>query len=135
MQRLWAPWRKTYIRKKKPAKGCIFCAALRSPRRKDPETLLLFRSQHSFVILNRYPYINGHLMVVPNRHLADLEKLSDRERLDLMGKVGGAGIAGHFHLHVVPRWLGDTNFMPLLTETKVISDFLQSTYRELVRAL
>ena len=156
MKRLWAPWRKSYVLGGKRQKGCFFCEDSRAPLKKDPLHLVLYRSQHSFVVLNRYPYTNGHVMLVPNRHVATMEKLNDRERLDILklldlsmellrrsfhpegfnvgmnlGRSGGAGIPGHVHLHVVPRWNGDTNFMPVLTGTKVISDSLESTYHRL----
>ncbi|MBI2167108.1 MAG: HIT domain-containing protein [Candidatus Omnitrophica bacterium] len=159
MERLWAPWRKTYIRNKKVS-GCVFCRALQASPKKDPENFILLRSSHNFIILNRYPYISGHLMVVPNRHVDSLEKLGDRARLDFLalldqglaalkralkpqgfnvglnlGRVGGAGVRKHIHLHLVPRWGGDTNFMPLLAGTRVLSDTLRSTYKELVNAL
>ncbi len=163
MERLWAPWRKAYVRpyiKKKEPHGCLFCRVRSAPARKDAANLVVLRSTHSFIILNRYPYNNGHLMVVPNRHLASIEGLKDPERLDLLrlldrslgglhkmlkaggfnvglnlGRVSGAGVVDHVHLHVVPRWEGDTSFMPIFSGTKVISDSLKETYRELARAL
>jgi len=160
MKLLWAPWRKIYIASEVQTKGCFFCKDLRSPTARDPENHLLHRSRHAFILLNRFPYTNGHLMVAPNRHVSSLEKLSDAERLDFLrlsdlsttllkrtlkpqgfnlginlGRVAGAGIPGHVHLHIVPRWKGDTNFMPILTGTKVISDSLEATYRELRRSL
>ena len=158
MKRLWAPWRKAYITGQKREKGCFLCRDLRS--KKDSKNRLLRRSRHAFILMNRYPYTNGHLMLVPNRHMASIETLNDEERLDLfqlldvsvrllkkalhphgfnigmnLGRISGAGLPGHLHLHVVPRWEGDTNFMPVLTGTKVISDSLGATYRELCRAL
>ncbi len=160
MDRIWAPWRKKYVTHKKEGKGCLFCRARKSPSKKDQKNLLLHRSSHSFIILNLYPYNNGHLMVAPNRHVATLDRLTDRERLDLLklldvsqrilkkaihpqgfniginlGRTGGAGVPGHIHIHVVPRWGGDTNFMPIIGKTKVISDSLENVYRALSRLL
>lgn len=160
MKSLWAPWRKIYIAGQVRTKGCFFCKDLRASSGQDAKNHLLHRSRHAFVLLNRFPYTNGHLMVAPNRHVPSLEKLSDSERLDFLklidlstalltqvlkpqgfnlginlGRIAGAGIPGHVHLHIVPRWKGDTNFMPILTGTKVISDSLEATYRELSRSL
>lgn len=163
MQRiLWAPWRKKYITttKKKIQKGCLFCRLQAAPPKKDAANLLLHRSSHSFLMLNLYPYNNGHLMAVPNRHVDTLESLKDSEKLDLLtqmdrslaalrkvfhpegfniginlGRSGGAGIPGHVHIHIVPRWNGDTNFMPVIGKTKVISDSLAGTYKTLHRLL
>lgn len=159
MKRLWAPWRKGYVTHKKPGR-CIFCAALRAPSRNDRKHLVLRRSRHGFLILNLYPYNNGHVMVSPNRHVPSFEDLHREEKLDLLslldkatralrkalhprgfnvglnlGRTGGAGFPGHLHLHVVPRWEGDTNFMPVLAGTKVISNSLQDVYEMLSRAL
>lgn len=160
MERIWAPWRRGYVIGKRRPSGCLFCRARRAPPKKDSLNFVLRRSPAAFLILNRYPYTNGHLMVVPNRHVSSLEQLKDRERLDLLrlldqalallrqalhphgfniginlGRIGGAGIPGHAHLHVVPRWAGDTNFMPVLTGSKVISDSLEATYRQLRQVL
>lgn len=160
MNRIWAPWRKGYILGQRRTRGCFFCQDRRSSPKKDRKNLLLYRSRYNFLLLNRYPYTNGHLMLAPNRHVPSLEHLEDQERLDLLrlldtalkllrkalhsqgfnvglnlGRVGGAGIPGHVHLHVVPRWEGDTNFMPILTGTKVISDSLDSTYSLLRQTL
>ena len=160
MKRIWAPWRKGYILGQRRIPGCFFCRDRRSSPKKDKKNLLLYRSRHTFLLLNRYPYTNGHLMLTPNRHVPSLENLQDEERLDLLqlldlallllrksfrpqgfniglnlGRTGGAGIPGHVHLHVVPRWEGDTNFMPILTGTKVISDSLESAYHQLRRTL
>lgn len=153
MQRLWAPWRLAFIEGSKP-EGCIFCLFPSEDR--DRERLILGRSASSFVILNKYPYNNGHLMVVPRRHTADLGELEEAEFDDLqrtlrlsirvirevfgpdalnvgmnLGQAAGAGIADHLHWHVVPRWSGDVNFMPVLAETKVIPDHLDSTWEKL----
>ncbi len=146
-QLLWAPWRAPYIQHIAQPKGCVFCRAIRSS--KDAENLVVKRSRHSFAILNLYPYNNGHLLIVPKRHVPEFSRLTDREILDLMalqnsmlkrikqklkpdgfnvganlGRVAGAGIPGHLHLHIVPRWRGDTNFMPVIGKTKVISQSL-----------
>ena len=157
MEKLWAPWRIDYILSKKP-EGCIFCD--KPAEKKDDENLILYRGRHCFVILNAYPYNNGHMMVVPYRHTASLAGWKDEEHQEMMqlaamsvdllkrvmrsdgfnlginmGQVGGAGIADHIHLHIVPRWNGDTNFMPVLSDTRVISEGLAATYKKLKRAL
>ena len=153
---LWAPWRAEYIHSfnKKPGKGCIFC--LKPGRKKDRENLILFRGRSVFVIMNRYPYNNGHLMVVPCRHVADPADLSREENHALwdallickkaiqklfrpagfnigmnLGRCAGAGIEGHCHIHIVPRWNGDTNFMPVFGNVKVVSEGLFQTYDRL----
>src|SRR4030067_2445986 len=153
MHKLWAPWRENFIWGKKE-KGCIFCNRLKA--KKDSDNYILRRGKTCFVILNLYPYNTGHLMVVPNRHAANLEDLSDQEAQELMtlsaksvaalrsaltpegfnlgmnlGCTAGAGIADHLHLHIVPRWSGDTNFMPVLAETKVLSLGLKTLYAKL----
>lgn len=160
MDRIWAPWRKAYVTGEKRSRGCLFCRVRRASPKKDPKHFLLYRSKHSFILLNRYPYTNAHLMLVTNRHVSSLEKLEEEERLDLfglldralqilrrayhphgfnlgmnLGRVGGAGIPGHAHLHVVPRWEGDTNFMPVVAGIKVISDSLEGVYKTLRRLL
>ena len=156
MERVWAPWRKAYILGKKKPKGCLFCRVLENSPSHDFKNLILLRSAHSYVILNRFPYTNAHLMIVPNRHVDSPDSLHEKEQLDLfkmvnlslkllkkafhpqglnsginVGKAAGAAIPHHMHFHVVPRWLGDTNFMPISSGTKVISDSLGSTYRHL----
>ncbi|HAM50898.1 MAG TPA: HIT family hydrolase [Nitrospiraceae bacterium] len=153
MQPLWAPWRLQYILSKK-GDGCIFCE--KSKEDKDRENFILYRGSQGFVIMNLYPYNNGHLMVVPYRHLFSLTELADEELLDLMrmiqhsiaclkevympegfnigvniGKVAGAGIEEHLHFHIIPRWVGDTHFMALLSEVRVISEHIMSTYDRL----
>ena len=153
MDHLWAPWRKAYILQKS-AKRCVFCQIKTSSQ--NAKKFVLKRSSHSFAVLNLFPYNNGHAMVVPSRHVSGLEKLRDEELLDLMqllnqlaermqkvlkcrgmnvginlGKVAGAGIPGHVHIHAVPRWAGDSNFMPVLGHTKVISESLESVYQRL----
>ncbi|MGI5863188.1 MAG: HIT family protein [Myxococcales bacterium] len=153
MQTLWAPWRMDYILGKK-AEGCIFCQFPAEER--DAQNLVLGRTPHSFVMLNRYPYNNGHLMVIPRKHCCDLRGLDDEQLLDLhrllrtsvdvltrannpeglnigmnLGKVAGAGIDAHLHYHVVPRWGGDTNFMPVLAETRVMVEHLDAAWQRL----
>ncbi len=150
---LWAPWRMEYILGEKES-GCIFCTRINTDS--DKENLILFRSENNFVIMNKYPYNNGHLMVVPNRHTSEFDSLSDNEKLEMMnlvsksmnvlketinpdgfniglniGKIAGAGIDDHLHFHIVPRWAADTNFMPVIGQTKVISEGLQETWRKL----
>lgn len=152
MRYLWAPWRMDYIHKDK-APGCLFCTKPR--QKKDKENLILHRGEHAFVMMNKYPYNNGHLMVVPRRHCAGLEDLNPLESKELfglltmavrllkgslapqgfnigvnIGKVGGAG-EDHLHFHIVPRWAGDTNFMPVLGETKIVPEYLANTYERL----
>jgi ATP adenylyltransferase len=157
-RQLWAPWRIEYITGPKDEE-CIFCAAA-SATNADPARAPIDRTDHCLTILNAYPYAPGHVMVAPVRHVAALEDLDDREMLDTMrlaqrsifairqamtpdgfnvglnlGKVAGAGIADHLHLHVVPRWNGDTNFMPVLADTSVIPQALEATRNVLVDAL
>ncbi len=158
MDRLWATWRMAYIsgEKKKPA--CVFCEAINSEN--DEEVLILHRGTHSFIIMNLFPYNNGHVMVIPYNHTSDFTTLSKDEHLEIMshtslmikvmkkvlnpegfnmgmniGKPGGAGIAEHLHMHIVPRWTGDTNFMPVLGDTRVISEHIEATYKKLYTAL
>ncbi|HIE24098.1 MAG TPA: HIT domain-containing protein [Candidatus Korarchaeota archaeon] len=154
MERLWAIWRVAYIKIASKQEGCIFCELPSS--KKDDENLILLRSEHAFLMLNRFPYNPGHLMIAPYRHLGDIEDLTQEEVLDIwkilrlsiralketmspdgfniginVGRVAGAGFEGHVHVHIVPRWNGDTNFMPVVAETKVISESLESVYGEL----
>jgi len=153
MQQLWAPWRINYIREQKE-KGCIFCSKQKSTD--DKNSLILSRGDHSFVLMNLYPYNNAHLLISPYEHVEttdklDLETLNEiiwfaNESMIIMkenlkadgynfganiGSAGGAGIVDHIHFHVVPRWNGDTNFMPVISETKVQVQGLQETYDEL----
>ncbi|MFQ5544055.1 MAG: HIT domain-containing protein [Nitrospiria bacterium] len=147
---LWAPWRMSYILGEKD-QGCIFCT---TPNEKDDRNnLILVRGEYNFVIMNKYPYNNGHLMIVPYRHTADFVSLTDSESLEMMkmisrsvqalkaalypdgfnvgvnlGKIAGAGIDDHLHFHIVPRWAADTNFMPVVGQTKVISEALDETW-------
>jgi ATP adenylyltransferase len=156
MEQLWAPWRGDFVNQK-PHSGCIFCQfPAEEGAEADRRNLILGRTRHSFAILNKYPYNNGHLMVIPRRHIAELPALPADEFTDLnqllqrsvailgrvylpagynvgmnLGRVAGAGIADHLHWHVVPRWGGDTNFMPVLAETKVMIEHLLQTYDKL----
>jgi ATP adenylyltransferase len=155
-QRLWAPWRLEYIRGEK-ADECILCS---KPALEDDETALIpHRGQRCFVMLNAFPYANGHLMVAPYEHTADLRDLDDETALELtrltqdslraleaaydpegynvginLGRIAGAGVADHVHQHIVPRWAGDTNFMPVLSNTRVLPQSLEESYRELREA-
>jgi ATP adenylyltransferase len=161
MERIWAPWRMEYIRQLKhdgaeAERGCIFCWKPREEPARDEANLIVARRPACFVIMNRYPYNNSHLMVVPYRHLSDFRELDERELLDCqralqdalrvmeralapqgwniglnLGKAAGAGIDQHLHWHVVPRWVGDTNFFPILGETKVISESLEESWRRM----
>lgn len=157
-KRLWAPWRLGYLvgTRGPSVKGCLFCRVQRS--KSDKKNHLLIRGRWGFVVLNRFPYNNGHLLIAPYRHVGRLESLTEKEWLDLLrllkealrrlekvlrphgynlginiGRAGGAGIPGHLHLHIVPRWEGDTNFMPTLADVKVISQSLDSAYASLKR--
>jgi ATP adenylyltransferase len=156
MKVIWAPWRIHYLTKEKEA-GCIFCEKPKESR--DRENLIVHRSETGFIIMNRYPYSNGHLMAVPYRHTSKLRDLSDREKLELMnlsimcsevlkifkpdgfnigmnlGKVAGAGIDDHIHFHIVPRWSGDTNFMPVIGDVKVMPECLDESYLKLTQQL
>ena len=155
VRRIWAPWRtRFFYRRGRAPRGCIFCTAVRS--RADRKHLVFRRSRHAFAILNLYPYNNGHVMIAPRRHVADLSALTDGELVDVwrlvgavqtqitrllkaqgfnvginLGRVAGAGIPGHLHVHLVPRWLGDTNFMPIIGWTKVISQSLEELHDRL----
>ncbi len=158
MDRIWAPWRMEYVGEAKDPKGsgCFLCIDAEN----DGRSLVLGRRGTAFVVMNRYPYSNGHVMVVPVRHVGGVERLSDEELLDMMslvrilssvlkeelhaeginiginlGKAAGAGLEEHVHIHMVPRWIGDTNFMPALGETKVISEHLYATYEKLKKRM
>lgn len=158
MKHIFSPWRMKYISlPTEPKPDCIFCAALARPD--GPENLILWRGARSFIILNRFPYTSGHIMVVPIEHQPSLEDLPAETNSELMdvlaraarllrkvyhpegfniganiGAVAGAGVAGHVHFHIVPRWGGDTNFMTAVGETRVIPEELEETYRRLQAA-
>jgi len=150
---LYSPWRFDYINSRKE-EGCIFC--LDHPEEEDEKHLILYRGKFSFVIMNMYPYNNGHLMVVPNRHTNSILSLSDAERNELfmlvqstvkileenyqpqgmnigmnIGKAAGAGIDEHIHVHIVPRWSGDVNFMTSIAATRVIPEKFENVYQRL----
>jgi ATP adenylyltransferase len=154
MQRLWSPWRMAYVSTADQGEGCIFCDQLNE--NDDEAAHILYRGERVFVILNTFPYNTGHLMVAPNRHVAELSDLDYGERCELMdvttksvdvvraamdahgfnigvnlGRVAGAGIPGHVHVHVVPRWGGDTNFMPVVGDTKVLPEMIDDTAAKL----
>lgn len=155
MKRLWAPWRMEYIESAIAGeRGCFLCAAARGSD--DRKSLVVHRGEKCFVIMNRFPYNNGHVMVAPYRHVAELGGLSREEGMELLdlvalsisvlrevmrpdgfnvginlGRAAGAGVEDHLHVHVVPRWAGDTNFMPVLADVKVIPELLEQTYDKL----
>src|ERR1700734_1167171 len=146
---LWTPWRYRYIADAKKDDRCIFCDALAA--KDDPKTLIVLRGAKNFVILNRYPYTSGHVMVVPYEHIADLAetmRLAQRMQAALgetyhpegynlgmnLGRAAGAGVTGHLHLHVLPRWSGDANFMTVVGETRVEPEELSTTYAKLKKA-
>jgi ATP adenylyltransferase len=154
-ERLWAPWRLEYIERADEQDGCVFCKALEAGAESD-DALVVHRGRLAFVLLNRFPYTSGHLMVAPVRHVGEYGELEDDEALEVhsltrsamgvlaqaygpqgynvgwnLGRVAGAGVLDHIHLHVVPRWAGDTNFMPVLADIRVIPEALVETRRRL----
>jgi ATP adenylyltransferase len=158
MDYLWTPWRYRYIADASKDEGCIFCSALAA--NDDSKTHIVFRGAKTFVILNRFPYTSGHVMIVPYAHVADLpdadlETLAEMMRLAQrvhsalektyhpqgfnlgmnLGRAAGAGVAGHLHLHVLPRWAGDANFMTVIGETRVEPEDLETTFAKLRKAL
>ena len=155
MERLWTPWRLTYVTGVGEAQGCVFCAA-RGDAATAPDSLVVHRGAACFVVLNLYPYNNGHLMVVPDRHVGSLDALTPDERAELMeltrraevalteayhphglnmginlGKAAGAGVLDHLHVHLVPRWNGDTNYMTVVGQTRVLPEELHQTVARL----
>lgn len=154
MKPLWAPWRMQYLVQKKKTRGCIFCALLKAGN--DRKNLIIWRRKEVYVVLNKYPYNNGHVMVIPHFHAANLPDIPRQALKDMwlttkdvvrgltsvykpdgfnvgmnLGNAGGAGIAEHLHLHVIPRWMGDTNFMPILCETKALPQHLLASFDQL----
>ena len=152
-RQLWAPWRLEYIQQADEQEGCVFCRAAAGG---DEEGLVVGRGARAFAMLNKFPYSSGHLMVAPYRHVSDFAELSDEEALEAhrlaahgmaslaeifgpqgynvgwnLGRIAGAGITDHVHLHVVPRWAGDTNFMPVLADVKVLPEHLAETRAKL----
>lgn len=157
MKQLWAPWRMTFLDEKRPD-GCIFCGLVKE--NDDEKNLIVHRAERVFVILNKYPYNNGHVMVIPFQHTNQVDDLSIETMTDLMvwgrqcqkalqeaygpqgfnwgmnlGAAAGAGVKEHLHLHVVPRWNGDTNFMPVLADTKSMPQHLSESYKQIRTAL
>lgn len=156
MDVLWSPWRYAYVKRDDTKKDdCVFCSILKNSA-SDEENFILHRAEFNFVVLNIYPYISGHLMIVPYAHVADLDALAKEtsdETMDLakrcqtilrevyspngfnlginLGKAAGAGVAEHIHLHVLPRWIGDANFMTATGETRTIPEDLRTTYEKL----
>ena len=153
MDRLWAPWRMEYINAADDEGGCVFCLAAAG---EDAERLVVHRGAHVIALLNKFPYSSGHFMVAPVRHVGEYGDLTDEEVLELhrfasagmgalaetyapqgynlgwnLGRIAGAGIVDHVHLHVVPRWAGDTNFMPVLANVKVLPEHLEATRQKL----
>ena len=157
MDYLWSPWRYRYISKADPASECIFCQ--KSAETRDKENLIVHRAEHNFILLNLFPYTSGHLMIAPYQHVAFLGSASDVALHEMMllakaaerhlgaiykphgfnvgmnlGESAGAGIAGHIHLHVVPRWTGDANFMTTVGEARVLPEALETTYEKVAQA-
>jgi len=153
VERLWAPWRMDYIVGPKPG-GCVFCDAMSGGSNRREENLILREGALAFIMMNRYPYTHGHVMVIPKKHVSDMEELSLPEQRALfdfvvqgqsairkalsphglnlgmnIGKAAGAGIDDHLHMHIVPRWHGDTNFMPLIADARSMPEHLLETYR------
>jgi len=158
MKQIWAPWRMEYIEQVDDSNGCFLCAALAHPEN-ERESLVLHRGETCLCILNRFPYNSGHVLVAPNAHKGSLDELSDAESLEIhrlvrdsvnvlektirphgfnigvnLGRAAGAGLPEHVHWHVVPRWNGDTNFMPVLSNSKVLPQALSDTWEMLSRA-
>lgn len=159
MKILWTPWRMEYILGPKP-EGCLLCTKQQEPQEKDRENHILYRGATCYIMLNLFPYTNGHMMIAPYQHVASLEGLDDKSLFEIMalarasvaalnkafspagfnigmnlGKVAGAGIADHLHIHVVPRWQGDVNFMSVLSETRLMAEALDVTYDKLLPIL
>jgi ATP adenylyltransferase len=156
VKQLWAPWRLEYVAAADEQGGCVFCLADAGD---DEERLVVHRGERALVLLNKFPYASGHLMMAPRRHVGAFGGLDDDEALELhglaakgmaaldmifaphgynagwnLGRIAGAGIVDHVHLHVVPRWAGDTNFMPVLADVKVLPEHLLETRRKLAAA-
>ncbi len=157
MNYLWSPWRMEYILSPKSGEECVFCEGLKLED--GPENLVVYRAAKAFVMINRFPYTSGHLMIVPFEHQPSLDLLDAASRADLMelsaraiqvlqvlyapqgynlgmniGNAAGAGITEHVHMHIVPRWVGDTNFMSAVSQTRVLPELLEETYRRVKEA-
>jgi ATP adenylyltransferase len=151
MNQLWSPWRMEYIQNHDKEEGCVFCNA--QAKEDGAENLIVHRGERAYVILNRYPYTSGHLMVNPFEHVSSIEELEPEARAEMMeltsrsttalsniyrpqgfniginmGEAAGAGVLGHVHIHIVPRWKGDTNFMSSVGQTRVLPEALEDTY-------
>jgi ATP adenylyltransferase len=158
MDYLWTPWRYAYVSTAEKAVGCVFCNAIKSGD--DAKALIAYRGRHCFVILNAFPYTPGHVMIVPYEHLDELRKLSTEAAGEMMalsqrmesvlrelyhpdginlgmniGKAAGAGIAGHIHMHILPRWVADANFMSVVGETRILPETLEVTWKRIRAAL
>ena len=161
MKRLFSPWRSAYIasfKNERKSRSCLFCRIAK--QKNDEKNLVVWRGQHCYIVLNLFPYNSGHLLIVPYKHTSDLTSLSNEENAEIMaatarglkalkkvngphgfnfganlGRVAGAGIEQHVHFHLVPRWNGDTNFMPVLADTKMISEDMKKTWREMRKAV
>ena len=156
MDRLWTPWRYRYISRADPSGGCIFC--IKAAEDNDAENYIVHRGRLNFVLLNLFPYTNGHLMIAPYQHvgtlaetpedvLAEMARLTQRAEINLraayqphgfnlgmnVGESAGAGVAGHIHMHVLPRWTGDANFMSTIGETRILPEELPVTYEKLAK--
>ena len=157
MDRLWTPWRYAYVNKEKPPDGCLFCEKARS--KEDRENYVIYRGERNFILLNIYPYNNGHVMIAPYQHAARLEEVDEETVAEMMrlarrmesvlqrvyhpegmnlgmniGACAGAGVAGHIHMHVLPRWIGDVSFMTTIGETRVMPEALPTSWEKLRRA-
>ena len=157
MKQLWSPWCMTYIEKHEKESGCVFCIA--QAKADGADNLIAFRGKNAYVILNRFPYTSGHLMVIPFEHKSNLEELNAEIRSEMMelasrcttilrkvyrtesfnmginiGEAAGAGVLGHVHIHIVPRWAGDTNFMSTTGGTRVLPEALEDTYKRVKEA-
>ena len=157
MDYLWSPWRYQYVSQSAPDAGCIFCSM--AAQHRDEENYIVYRAERNFVILNLYPYSTGHLMIAPYEHIASLEAASEPVVAEMMllarraeihlreiykphglnlgmnlGEAAGAGVPGHIHMHALPRWRGDTNFMTTVGETRVLPESLDATYAKLKAA-
>lgn len=157
MDHLWSPWRYQYVSESGPVAGCIFCS--KSSEQRDTENYIIYRGSANFILLNLYPYVTGHLMIAPYKHIASLEAASEpvtsemillarRAEIHLgevynpqgfnlgmnLGQAAGAGVPGHIHMHVLPRWVGDTNYMTTVAETRVLAESLDVTFAKLKKA-
>jgi len=160
MERLWAPWRMEYIKNNSKDDGCFLCRAAEADEKDFRKCLVLYRGENALIVMNRFPYNNGHLLAAPLRHAADITDLNGAEKEALLdataiserllrkvvspqgfnigvniGAVAGAGLPGHVHVHIVPRWQADTNFMPVTSDVKVIPQALDDLYKQLIATL